>query len=132
MKTFVTVHAVVVNENDEYLVLQRAEHRSDPGSWNCITGFIQDRESAEEAALRELKEETNLTGEVIKTTEPFWVDMDDIRWVVISSLVKAIDLSSLKIDEKESQDYKWIKPDSELVKQSEGLKASLKELGIIN
>src|SRR3990172_9780606 len=109
MKTYITVHAVAVNNTNEYLVLQRANHRSNPGKWNCVTGYVKDREPAEEAALRELKEETNLSGEIIKTTEPFWVDNKRIRWVVISSLIRIKDTSEFKIDESESQSYKWIK-----------------------
>ena len=88
MKTYVTVHAIAINKKGEALVLQRAKHRSSPDKWNCVTGYIQDRESAEEAALRELKEETNLVGKIIKTTEPFWVDSGKIRLVVITSLIK--------------------------------------------
>lgn len=131
METFVTVHAVAANDVGEYLVLQRADHRSDPGLWNFATGFIQDRESAEKAALRELKEETNLEGEIIKTTEPFWVDTNDKRWVIVASLIKVSDTSQLKIDESESKAYKWIKPDDPIVSQSKGLEASFEGLGII-
>src|SRR3989344_8846672 len=121
MKTYITVHAVAVNNTNEYLVLQRAVHRSDPGKWNCVTGYIKDREAAEEAALQELKEETNLEGKIIKTTEPFWVDSGEVRWVVISSLIKIANESKLKIDEGESQAYKWIKTGDPIVKNSVGL-----------
>ncbi len=131
MKTYITVHAVAVNDRNEYLVLQRAAHRTGPGRWNCVTGYIKDRESAEEAALRELKEETNLTGEIIKTTEPFWVDDNAVRWVVVSSLIKVKEISFFKMDEDESQGYKWIKTSDPIVEQSRGLKASLSKLGII-
>ncbi len=130
MKTFVTVHALAVNDSGEYLVLQRATHRRNPGAWNCVTGYLQDRESAEEAALRELVEETNLEGEIIKTTEPFWIEDGDVRWVIISSLIKVSDTSEMIIDSNESQNYKWIKLDDEIVEKSEGLKSSLRELGI--
>jgi len=131
MRTLITVHAIVVNDNNEILVLQRAKHRSAPGTWNCVTGYVQDRESAEEAALRELKEETNLNGDIKKTTAPFWVDIGDTRWVVISSLINVTGISSLKIDEGETQSYKWIRTDDAIVSESEGLKESLTQLGLI-
>src|SRR3989344_9224133 len=130
MKTYITVHAVAVNGKNEYLVLQRAKHRISPDTWNCVTGYILDRESAEEAALRELKEETNLEGKIIKTTEPYWVNDKDVRWVVIPSVIKIEDASKLKIDMTESQCYRWIKADDPIVDQSRGLKASLMKLGI--
>lgn len=116
MQTYVTVHVVALNNDDKYLVLQRAKTRSDPLTWNFVTGHIRDRESAEEAALRELKEETNLSGKIIKTTAPwasrravpYWVDINDVRWVVIASLIKVANISDLKVDKAESYNYKWI------------------------
>lgn len=131
MKTYITVHAVAVDDNNDYLVLQRADRRSSPGKWNHVTGYIKDRESAEEAALRELKEETNLTGRVIKTTEPFWVDGNNVRWVVITSLIKVKNPGEIKVDKKESQDYKWIDKNDPIIEGSRGLKASLIELGLL-
>lgn len=131
MKTFFTVHAVVINRSGEYLILQRANHRTNPGSWNVITGHVQERESAEDAALRELKEETNLEGETIETTEPFWVDTEDKRWVVVSSLIKVKDVDSLKIDPNESSDYRWIKSNDPIVNVSRGINLSFKKLNIL-
>lgn len=42
----------------EYLVLRRAEGRVDAGRWRIVTGKIEDGETAWQAALRELREET--------------------------------------------------------------------------
>jgi 8-oxo-dGTP pyrophosphatase MutT (NUDIX family) len=113
------------------LILQRALHRSSPGKWNHVTGYIQERESAEEAALRELKEETNLEGEIVKTTEPFWVDSGDTRWVVISSLIEVSNEDEIKVDENESQAYEWIDLSDERVSKSNGMRESFKELGLL-
>ena len=130
MKTFTTVHAVATNGRGEYLILQRADHRTNPGSWNVVTGYIHERESAEDAALRELKEETNLDGEIIKTTEPFWRDGDDVRWIMVSSLILVKNIDEMKIDPAESQSYKWIKPSDSIIEQSPGMKLSFKYLGL--
>lgn len=132
MKTYITVHALAVDKKGRCLILQRAKNRTSPGKWNCVTGYIQDRESAEEAALRELKEETNLTGKIIKTTKPFWLDGNKIRWVVISSLIKVENTSNLKIDKYESQNYRWISTNDKIIEKSRGLKDTLKNLGIID
>ena len=59
MQTLITVHALIQYE-DKYIVLKRAAHRSNPGYWNCVTGHIKEHESAEEAVIREVKEETGI------------------------------------------------------------------------
>lgn len=132
MRTLFTVHAIARNKQGKILVIQRADHRSSPGKWNCITGYVQERESAEEAALRELKEETNLEGIILKTTKPFWGDSGNIRWVVVSSLIEIEDESKIKIDENESKAYKWITLNDPTVLNSYGLKESLIKLGLLD
>jgi len=107
MKTFFTVIAVVKHK-DKYLILRRAPHRSQPGKWNYVTGHIKDAESAENACLRELKEETNLQGEILNVSFPYWTDYQNIRRVKVASLIKVSDISSLKVDDFESDDHQWI------------------------
>lgn len=121
VKTYITVHVVATNPVGEILILQRAEGRLNPGKWDVVTGYIQDRESAEEAALRELKEETNLKGIVSKTADPIWVDENETRWVDIAVLVKVKDISKLKIDRAESQSLRWIMPSDLVVAESPGI-----------
>ncbi len=131
MKTYTTVHAVATNGKGEYLILQRADHRTNPGSWNVVTGYLHERESAEDAALRELKEETNLEGDIIKTSEPFWRDNADTRWIMVSSLIRIKNLDQIKIDPNESKGFKWIKPNDPLIEGSPGMKLSFKYLELI-
>ena len=95
MKTYMTVHVIAMKDG-KFLLLQRAKHRTNPGTWNVVTGHVREKESAEDAALRELKEETNLEGKLVKTGEPFWVDQGDIRWIVVPSLINTDDISHLR------------------------------------
>ena len=132
MNTFFTVHAVAKNDRGEYLLLQRAAHRQRPLQWNVVTGHIQDRESAEAGALRELKEETNLEGEIIKTSEPYWSDdVDGNRWVRVASLIEVKDLSLFKLDTNESQAFKWVTLDDPLIKETENIQRTFKKLEIL-
>ena len=131
MNTYITVHAVIRNDEGKFLILQRADHRTNPGTWNHVTGYIQDRESAEEAALREMKEETGLIGAIMKSTEPFWVELEDTRWVVISSLIEVLAIEGLKIDGSESKDHDWIDLDDSRIMRSEGMRASFAKLGLL-
>jgi len=129
MKTLITVHALV-RHNSKFLVLQRSIHRSDPGTWNCVTGYIKDRESAEKAALRELYEETNLKGKIVKAAEPYWVDLSNVRWVVILFLVDVKNIDKLMLDKNESQNHKWIDPNDEIVHNSSVILDNFERLGI--
>ena len=51
--------------NKQILLVKRAFEPA-KGQWSLPGGFIELRETPEDAAKRELKEETNLTGEVVK------------------------------------------------------------------
>lgn len=60
----VTVDAVVfrkVSENIEVLLIQRGHHPFQ-GMWACPGGFIDMQETPEDAAIRELEEETGLNN----------------------------------------------------------------------
>jgi 8-oxo-dGTP pyrophosphatase MutT (NUDIX family) len=65
--TFVALIGVVVkqmeqNEHQILLLKRNAERRTSPNKWQTPSGFIKEGESAEEAVLREVKEETSLGG----------------------------------------------------------------------
>lgn len=131
MKTYSTIHAVAQNNEGKYLILQRAAHRTSPGKWNFVTGYVQEREAAEDAALRELKEEANLDGEVIKASEPWWGDSGDKRFIIVSVLIKVEKEETLKIDGEESQSFAWVTPTDDVVQQSSVMKESLAHLHIL-
>ena len=112
------------------MILQRADNRSNPGYWNCVTGHIKEKETVEEAAIREAKEETNLDVAIVKTAEPFIHIQNDKRWVIFAYLVKVEDISNMKIDDRESKDFKWIKKNDEMVNRYKGLEETFRVLEI--
>lgn len=57
--------ALVVNERNEVLLVRRARHPM-KGMWCLPCGFAETDEQIEEAVLRELEEETRLTGTVAR------------------------------------------------------------------
>ena len=58
---------VIINEDGEVLILKRASHMDwNPGKWDLPGGHLKEGESEEEAAKREVKEETNLTVDDLK------------------------------------------------------------------
>ena len=95
----------------EYLVLQRAEHeRLYPGIWQIVSGKIKGNETAAQAALREVREETGLH------LRGFWslpvvnafhsVESDVVHVTpMFAAEVKLPDVPTLS---KEHQSWKWI------------------------
>ena len=68
MATYVAVIGVVVklDEDDRILLLKRnVRRRTSPNKWQTPSGFINEGESAEEAVIREVKEETSLNIELL-------------------------------------------------------------------
>ena len=73
-----TVDVFVVREEDghwQVLALQRAQDTRCPGSWEVVHGRIEAGELPEEAALRELREETGLEARRLYavTVQPFYM-----------------------------------------------------------
>lgn len=58
------VHALVIRENT-ILLEKRADHLVEGGKWALPGGYIDRDETASEAVIRELREETGWEGEVI-------------------------------------------------------------------
>lgn len=60
-----------INSGPEYLLLRRApDERIYPNIWQLVSGSIEGSEKAYEAAVRELREETGFTPEILWTV-PF-------------------------------------------------------------
>jgi len=84
---FPTTAALVVNSNDELLLVKRSV-RPAKGHWCLPGGFLELGESPEQGVLRELKEETNLDGEVESligiqpSLHGFWGDVVVIGFAV--------------------------------------------------
>jgi len=60
----VTVKALTFNENQEILLVRRAPHILRGGKYDIPGGFMDRDEDTEEAALRELFEESGIRGKV--------------------------------------------------------------------
>ena len=61
----VVVDAIVVKDN-EILLIKRAAHLINGGKWAIPGGFLDRDETCKQAVLREVKEETGLTGKIVR------------------------------------------------------------------
>lgn len=131
MATYVAVIGIVKLDDDRILLLKRnAQRRTSPNKWQTPSGFMNEGESAEEAALREVKEETSLDGTIMKGGRAFEVVDEWARWVIVPFLI-SVKSDRVVIDTKEHSEFRWIKVDEvssfECVK---GIEEDLKAVGL--
>jgi len=112
-------------------VLKRAESMDlFPGIWNFPSGKVED-EAPENAVLRELKEETGLLGQVMKSGESFTVEPEYGDFEVHPFLVKVddgeVELSS------EHTEFRWAeRPEIEDLETVKGLEKNLENVGVLD
>ncbi|MDQ3806887.1 MAG: NUDIX hydrolase, partial [Thermoproteota archaeon] len=139
MATYVVVIGVVKltnngsNSNDCILLLKRnAQRRTSPNKWQTPSGFINEYESAEEAVLREVKEETALDGIIGRSGAVFEVVDEWARWIIVPFLI-LVNSEKVVIDTREHSEFRWVKVNEisnfECVK---GIDEDLKAVGLKN
>lgn len=107
MDTYVITTALV-EFNGKFLIAKRASTKKfSPNHWEFISGFIEEKESAEETIVRELDEETKFKGKIIKKADPFFFVDEEARWVVIPFLIK-VENGKEVINKKDHSEAKWI------------------------
>lgn len=104
----VVVHALV--EKDGFLLIEkRAKHLLEGGKWSLPAGFLERDETASEAILRELEEETGWKGEVVSlfriNTNPDRPH-EDRQNLAIEFIVKP--LKQIGQPDKESLEVEWV------------------------
>lgn len=107
LKTTVTA---ILRENDRILILKRSmKVGSFQGRWAGVSGGMLSDESAEEAAVREIEEETTLKPEDYSFAvrgEAIYVRHDDIVWKVHPFLVN-LRSGEVSID-WEHEEFRWV------------------------
>jgi 8-oxo-dGTP diphosphatase len=135
MSTYVAVIGVIKQDDNILLLKRNAQRRTSPNKWQTPSGFMKEGESAEEAVLREVKEETSLDGIIEKSGKAFEVIDEWGRWIIIPFLIsiKSADNKVIVvIDTKEHSEFKWVKIEDifsfECVK---GIEEDLKAIGLM-
>ena len=102
----------IVENNGRILTLQRSNNDSYPGMWELPSGKKEPLEEIETTVVRETKEETGLTVEIVSTVNVFNYavekeseirDVTQINFLVKSKSNQPVTLSA------EHQNFKWIK-----------------------
>ena len=131
MKTYFAVTAVVKHKNKILILKKAPDDYNYPNKWSFCSGYVKEFESAEENALREIREETGLNAKIIKKGKLFEVADKKLgrRWIIMTFLCK-VKLNKVKLDH-ENVDYRWIShKDLKNYKTVPGLQKDLKILGL--
>ena len=112
------IHAVTsfLQSENKILILLRSDYVSTyPGKWAGVSGSIDDDKTADEQAIVEIEEETDLSGgqiELIKKGEPLLIDDEELglRKMIHTYLFHVANRDEIKID-WEHTEIKWIKPE---------------------
>ena len=108
MKTYTICSALIVNKG-KFLIAKRSPKKTfAPNEWEFISGFIdKEKKTVEEIMFDELKEELNISGQIIYSGTPFVSKDKYVRWIVIPFLIKT-NAKGLRINEKDHTKLKWI------------------------
>ena len=104
------VNGWVKNDKDEFLITQRAPHKSFPYMWECTGGSALSGETSLQAVAREVKEELNIDIDLKKatlfnSTLRYYKGCPDILdvWVIIDNTP----IEQVKVQEEEVMDVMW-------------------------
>ena len=93
---------------DHKLLIVQEKNGIHAGKWGLPKGYVDEAELPEHAAIRELKEETGLNGEVLRILGIRTRVKTEKTAVFICYLVEASDYKTARC-EKEISDIKWVK-----------------------
>lgn len=102
----------IINDEIEFLLLKRSnDDLIFPGLWQMVSGSIDGNETAYNAALRELKEETGLIPElfwIVPNVNSFYSQKKDEIHLVPVFAAKVNSNSVVKLSVEHSE-FKWVK-----------------------
>jgi len=122
------VALAAVEKLGEFLFVKRSEENSSPGRWGFVSGGIETGETPEEAAVRELREETGLKAEPVDTGEYFIGRGEKGFWRLEPVKLKHV---SGKVNLNwELSNHEWIQPEDIEDFQNSGSYKAVEKLGL--
>jgi 8-oxo-dGTP diphosphatase len=104
-ESVVEVAAIYVHLNNKILLLQRSE--SEQGCWGVPAGKLELHETAEQAAKRELFEETGIVADNFLSLGKLYMRKPDIDYIYHSFCLNLTQLPEITLS-KEHQEYTWV------------------------
>ena len=104
MKKEKSCGAVVINDNKEILLVKTVK-----GYYGFPKGHVEDNETEEETAIREVKEETNIDIEIISDKRfVLTYEIDENVYKDVILFIAKSKSNNLKKQEKEISEVKWV------------------------
>lgn len=131
MKSYFVVSGIVENKGKFLLLKKSADDYTYPNRWSFCSGYAKEFQSAEDNALREIKEETGLDAKIVKKGKIFQKSDKKIKknWIIMPFLCSAKS-RNVKLDH-ENQEFVWVDfKDIKRYPTVPGLEKDLKELGL--
>jgi 8-oxo-dGTP diphosphatase len=115
-------------ESETFLLVKRADTKEmNPGKWEFPGGFVEDDETEREAALRELREETGLAGEIVKSGGTGKVETP-VGTLEITPFLVVVEDEEVELS-REHSDFEWVQLDE--LDGFDTVKGLEKELGAV-
>lgn len=115
MTSFITPHCISAyiirqtSEGPRYLLIRRCGKYL-PGTWQMVTGGIEQGETSVQAALREIHEETGLTPYALYSAdivETFYMQNHD-KITFVPVFVAFVENLNVRLSPKEHDAYEWL------------------------
>ncbi len=127
-KFYVATKGIVLNQNNQILIIQRAKGGRHENMWEFPGGLVEFGELPEESLAREIKEEINLDIDILRFIYSWkWIENNE-QVVGMSFLCRCKDDSKLKLSFEHSN-YKWINISEILDSELDGdIKSNLRKV----
>lgn len=107
-KKIIEVVGAAIIKEDKVLVMQRSNQMTLPGMWEFPGGKVEANETEQEALIREIKEELNVTINILDYINEASYDYD---FGTVQLKVYTAEIISGQITLEEHSDGKWVTAD---------------------
>lgn len=104
-------------ENDgEFLILQRQDHKPQGGTWGLPSGKVEKGEDLFNAIIRETQEETgfSIRNKPVNYFKEFIVRYDDYDFIYHLFHLKIESKPNVILEENGHKNFKWVRPEVSL------------------